>query len=88
MSAIPTTRDRRGNPVIPGNRVRILDVTPDPDMDEDDLEMFVDMVGCTCTVERIDPDGLAWVAVWWNGFDGPLMTTVGLTPGQMEISRE
>lgn len=84
MNAHPTTVDRHGKPVQLGDRVRILAVSPDPDMDEDDLDMFNDMIGSTCEVERIDDEGAAWVAIWWNGFDGPLLTTVGLAPGQME----
>ncbi|KXB31024.1 MULTISPECIES: hypothetical protein [Dechloromonas] len=84
MNAHPATVDRHGNAVQLGDRVRILAVSPDPDMDEDDLDMFNDMIGSTCEVERIDDEGAAWVAIWWNGFDGPLLTTVGLAPGQME----
>lgn len=79
-----TTLDRRGQPVAPGDAVRILAVSVDPDVDDDDRDMFMDMIGATCEVERIDPDGAAWVAIWWNGFDGPLLTTVGLMPHQME----
>ncbi len=82
MSA--TTVDRHGQPVATGDHVRILAITPDPEMDEDDLDMFMDMVGSVCEVERIDADGTAWVAVWWNGCDGTLMTLVGLEPRQME----
>ncbi len=84
MKTSAATLDRLGNTVTPGDRVRILGVTADPDMDEDDLDMFFDMIGSTCEVERIDSDGAAWVAIWWNGFEGPLLTTVGLAPGQME----
>ncbi len=84
MNAHPATVDRHGNAVQLGDRVRILAVSADPDMDEDDLDMFNDMIGSTCEVERIDDEGAAWVAIWWNGFDGPLLTTVGLAPGQME----
>lgn len=79
-----TTLDCTGRPVATGDRVRVLDVTIDPDMDDDDRDMFVDMIGSICEVERIDADGAAWVAVWWNGFEGPLLTTVGLAPAQME----
>lgn len=84
MNAHPATVDRHGNAITLGDRVRILAVSPDPDMDEDDLDMFNDMIGSTCEVERIDSEGAAWVAIWWNGFDGPLLTSVGLAPGQME----
>lgn len=79
-----TTFDHQGQTIAPGDRVRILAITPDPDLDEDDLEMFMDMVGSICEVERIDADGTAWVAVWWNGFQGAVLTMVGLHPGQME----
>lgn len=78
------TTDRLGQPVTRGDRVKILDVSPDPDMDEDDRDMFMDMIGSTCDVERIDSDGAAWVAIWWNGGEGTLMTMVGLLPEQME----
>lgn len=79
-----TTLDCKGQTVAPGDSVRILAITPDPDLDEDDLDMFMDMVGSVCEVERIDADGAAWVAVWWNGCEGTLMTLVGLEPQQME----
>lgn len=79
-----TTCDRHGQPVAVGDEVKILTITPDPDMDDDDLDLFLDMIGSTCVVERIDDDGVAWVAIWWNGFDGPLLTSVGLDPAQME----
>ena len=84
MRALPATVDRHGQPVTLADRVKILAITPDLEMDEDDLDMFYDMIGATCEVERIDAEGAAWVAIWWNGFDGPLLTTVGLAPGQME----
>lgn len=84
MNAMPSTLDCHGQPIVLGDHVRILGITADPEMDEDDLEMFNDMIGSTCVVERIDSDGHAWVEVWWNGFDGPLLTTVGLAPEQME----
>lgn len=79
-----TTLDRLGRKVAIGDTVRVLAITPDPDLDEDDLEMFMDMIGSHREVERIDPDGLAWVAVWWNGGEGTLLTLVGLAPEQME----
>lgn len=79
-----TTLDRFGRPVAIGDTVRVLAITPDPDLDEDDLEMFLDMVGSRCEVERIDADGTAWVAVWWNGGEGTLLTLLGLSPEQLE----
>ena len=79
-----TTCDRHGQPVAVGDEVKILAITPDPNMDDDDLDLFLDMIGSTCVVERIDDEGVAWVAIWWNGFDGPLLTSVGLDPVQME----
>lgn len=79
-----STIDCKGQTVAPGDRVRILHIPTDPNLDEDDLDLFMDMIGSTCAVERIDADGAAWVAVWWNGCDGTLMTQVGLAPEQME----
>ncbi len=81
---LATTLDRLGQTVAHGDTVRVLDITPDPDLDEDDLDMFMDMIGSRCEVERIDPDGSAWVAVWWNGCEGTLLTLVALAPAQME----
>ncbi len=79
-----TTTDRKGQSVAPGDKIRILDITPDPDLDEDDLDMFMNMVGSRCEVERIDPDGTAWVVVWWNTSEGSLITQAGLAPEQIE----
>lgn len=78
----PSTLDQQGRSVIAGDEVRILDVTPDPDMDEDDLDMFLGMVGSTCQIDAVDQDGLAWVTVWWNTGEGSMTTTVGLDPSQ------
>ena len=79
-----TTLDCKGQPVASGDRVRVLDITLDRSLDEDVLEMFMDMIGSRCDVERIDADGTAWVAVWWNGDEGTQVTLVGLEPHQME----
>lgn len=84
MNKMPATVDRQGLPVVLGDMVRVLGVTTDPEMDDDVRDMFNDMIGSTCLVERIDADGAAWVAIWWNGFEGPLLTSVGLMPGQMD----
>ena len=82
MSA--TTIDCKGQIVSMGDKVRVLEVSVDPDLDEDDLEMFRDMVGAVCDIERIDAEGAAWVALWWNGAEGTVLTQVGLAPRQME----
>lgn len=82
MSA--TTIDCKGQIVSMGDKVRVLEVSVDPDLDEDDLEMFRDMVGAICAIERIDAEGAAWVALWWNGDEGTILTQVGLAPRQME----
>lgn len=79
-----TTIDRLGQAIAIGDLVRVLEITPDRDIDEDLLDMFMDMVGSHCEVERIDADGNAWVAVWWNGDEGTQVTQVGLAPRQME----
>lgn len=81
-----STFDHQGQPVRLGDQVRILAITTDPDMDDDDRDRFTDMIGSICAVERIDADGAAWVAIWWNGGEGPLLTSVGLFPQHMEKS--
>jgi len=82
MSA--TTIDCKGQIVAMGDRVRVLEITPDRELDEDDLEMFMDMVGAVCDIERIDSEGAAWVAIWWNGDEGTVLTQIDLAPWQME----
>lgn len=79
-----TTLDCKGLTVANGDCVRILSITPDPDLDEDELDLFMNMVGSSCEVERIDADGAAWVVVWWSCSDGSVTTQVGLYPHQME----
>ncbi len=78
------TIDCKGQIVAMGDRVRVLDITPDRDLDEEDLDMFMGMVGAVCDIERIDADGAAWVALWWNGDEGTVLTQIGLAPWQME----
>ena len=79
-----TTIDCKGQTVAMGDRVRVLEITPDRDLDEEDLDMFMDMVGAVCDIERIDADGSAWVALWWNGDEGTVLTQIALAPRQME----
>ena len=81
---LPSINDRHGNAVYPGDLVRILAVTADPDMDEDELDLIDNMIGSACEVERIDQDGLAWVSVWWNDYGSTFSTSVGLATGQLE----
>jgi len=88
MSAIPSIKDRHGEPVVPGDLIRILEVSADPDMDEDDFDLIHNMIGSTCAVERIDEHGLAWVSVWWNDYGSTFSTSVGLDSGQLEKARE
>ncbi len=76
--------DAHGVPVAAGDHVRILGITFDPDMDDDDRDMVDFMIGAVCEVERIDEDGLAWVVMWWNNVEGVLSTSVGLEPHQCE----
>jgi hypothetical protein len=84
MNAGSQTSDRYGKSVVVGDHIRILDVSPDPDLDEDDLEFFMEMIGSVSEVERIDEDGSAWVTVWWATSEGSLTTTTALAPAQME----
>lgn len=79
-----TTQDLNGKNLVVGDMIRVLDVTPDPELEEDQQEMFMDMIGARCAIERIDADGTGWVAVWRNGDEGTQLTLVGLAPCQME----
>ncbi|MCB1886265.1 MAG: hypothetical protein KDH20_01550 [Rhodocyclaceae bacterium] len=76
--------DTRGHAVAVGDRIRILDITPDPDMDEDELEMVRFMIGSECEVDRIDEGGLVWVSMWWSCGDGTATSCAGLSSGQFE----
>jgi len=76
--------DRHGRPVGVGDMIRVLDVSPDPDMDEDEAEMIEFMIGSECEVDRIDAAGLVWVSMWWSCGDGTATTATGLTSGQFE----
>lgn len=80
----PSIPDRHGQPVRAGDNVRILDLTLDPDLDDDDRDMFDFMIGAICEVERVDAEGQAWVVMWWNNVEGVLSTSVGLEPHQCE----
>ncbi|MCB1927088.1 MAG: hypothetical protein KDH17_03525 [Rhodocyclaceae bacterium] len=76
--------DCHGRTVTVGDRVRVLGVSPDRDMDEDDAEMIAFMIGSECDVDRIDEHGLVWVSMWWSCGDGTATTAAGLTPAQIE----
>lgn len=84
MNAVATLNDARGAPVAAGDQVRILAVSPDPDMDEDDREMIEFMIGSVCEVDRIDATGQAWVTMWWSCADGVATSSVALEGEQIE----
>ncbi|MGB4467414.1 MULTISPECIES: hypothetical protein [Pseudomonadota] len=85
MTPIPATvPDKFGQPVGPGDQVRILGISPDPDMDEEDLELFLEMVGSICEVERVDEAGYAWVTLWWATSEGSITTTTALNTQEMQ----
>lgn len=84
MNTLPTLPDARGNLVRPGDRIRILGVSLDPDMEDDERDMVDYMIGSVCEVESIDRFGQAWVTMWWNNGDGVQTTTIALTSAQIE----
>jgi hypothetical protein len=84
MDAAQQIQDRRGRPVAVGDMVRVLQVSPGPDMDDDEREMVEFMVGSICEVERIDAAGRAWVTMWWSCGDGTAASSVGLAAEEME----
>lgn len=84
MNTPASLPDAKGIPVVQGDYVRILDVTPDPDMDDDDRDMVEYMIGSICEVDSIDEYGQAWVTMWWNNVEGVITTTVALESSQME----
>ncbi|GAB2181438.1 hypothetical protein DLREEDagrD3_16610 [Denitratisoma sp. agr-D3] len=84
MSNVSITRDARGVPLQAGDRVRILAVTPDPDLEDDDRDMVEFMIGSICEVDRVDAAGQAWVTMWWSCADGVATSSVALAPHEME----
>jgi hypothetical protein len=84
MDARVSVTDRHGETVVVGDAVRILAVSPDPDMDEDELEMILFMVGAISEVEKIDAEGRAWVTMWWNCTETTAVSSVGLRSHEME----
>lgn len=84
MQELATLTDKHGQPIAIGDEVRVLAVSLDPDIEDDEREMFEFMVGSICEIERIDDTGRAWVTMWWSCTDGNATTSVGLEPHQME----
>lgn len=87
MSATPEkpfTRDIQNRIVQAGDKVRILGVSMDADLEDDERDMIDFMVGSVCEVDRVDADGCAWVTMWWNCAEGVATTTVALSPAQIE----
>ncbi len=83
-----STKDVNGRGVAVGDMVLVLDISPDPELEEDQMAIFMDMIGSRCAIERIDADGTAWVAVWWRGDAGAQLALLGLAPCQMERLNE
>lgn len=84
MQELASHLDRHGNTVEIGDEVRILSIRMDPDIDDDEREMFEFMRGAICEIERFDTEGRAWVSMWWSTGDGNATTSVGLAPNEME----
>lgn len=84
MGAVQQIQDKHGQAVAVGDQVRVLGVSPDPAMDDDEREMVEFMVGSICEVDRIDGRGRAWVTMWWSCGDGTAATSVGLAADEME----
>jgi hypothetical protein len=76
--------DKLGKPVQAGDYVRVLAITPDPDMDEDDVDMVDFMIGSICEIDRVDAAGLVWVTMWWNCGEGTATSSVGLARHEFE----
>jgi len=76
--------DKHGNPLAIGDEVRVLHITLDPEMEDDEREMFEFMKGSICEIERFDPQGRAWVTMWWSCTDGNATTSLALEGYEME----
>jgi len=84
MNAVAQIQDKQGRPVAIGDMVKVLGVSPGPELDDDEREMIEFMIGSICEVERIDEAGRAWVSMWWSCGDGSAATSVGLLAEEME----
>jgi hypothetical protein len=84
MQAVTSHTDRLGHTVQIGDEVRVVAVDIDADVDDEDRDMFENMVGATCAIECFDEHGRAWVTMWWSTMDGTFTTSVGLASHQME----
>lgn len=84
MQATDTHTDRHGRPIAIGDEIRVLHIDIDPDIDDDEREMFEFMIGSICEIERFDATGRAWVTMWWSTGDGNATTSVGLASCDLE----
>ncbi|MBR0565022.1 hypothetical protein J5J83_02685 [Azoarcus sp. L1K30] len=84
MPELASHTDKHGHAVAIGDEVRILSIRMDPDIDDDEREMFEFMRGSICEIERFDAEGRAWVSMWWSTGEGNATTSVGLAPNEME----
>lgn len=75
--------DRDGNAIAIGDEVRVLGISLDSDIEDDEREMFEFMIGAICEVERFDSSGRAWVTMWWSCGDGNATTSIALERHQM-----
>ncbi len=67
-----TLRDRRGNPIQVGSRVRLLNLSGPwlDDLPLTEKNRVLSMIGEVFDVEEIDEHGNPWISKWWRDEDG------------------
>lgn len=83
------TRDRNGNIVAIGSKVRILSIDPGlvASLPADERERVRSMIGCSLFVDEIDEHGFAIVTQDWVVDNGKTEShSISLAPTEMELS--
>lgn len=89
MSAPSLPKDRHGNPVQLGSRVRLLSLSGDwlKNLPPDEKEDVLSMVGQVFEVEEIDDYGHPWVRKSWPDWAAGTCRShsIALEPCEMEL---
>ena len=89
MAAVKSPKDRNGNEVQVGTRVRLLSLSRGwvDDLPRDEKDRVLSMIGEVFEVEEIDEYGQPWVRKSWpNEAEGTCQShSIALDPHEMEV---
>jgi hypothetical protein len=92
MSTVQSPKDRNGNAVQIGVRVRVLSLSGKwmEDLPHDEKDRVLSMIGEVFEIEEIDEYGQPWVGKSWpNEEEGTCQShSVALDPHEMEVVNE